>query len=367
MMTFSSPLAQRWLNRPLLLAPHALHQLQSPFTKTSTLTPKTSHQRIALVPILGPMVKRGSFLDALFGFGNYEDVQARFDAAVADPSIDAIMLEIDSPGGEAAGAFDLADKIYAARGSKPVWAMANDSAFSAAYAIGSAADKLFLTRTGGVGSIGVLAAHVDQSGYDEKQGVKVTTITAGARKNDFNAHEPLSEDAAGFLQAEVNRLYGMFVDTVARNRSLSADAIRITEAALFFGEDAVKAGLADGVGTVESTVQSLVAILTPKPRKETRMLDEKPTVDLEAIRKEASEALKTQHLEIIHACRLAGKPDKAADFIEQGATLELARKTLLELAAQQAEIQSQIQPAAGTDAPNPMLAAAQKRAAEARK
>ena len=356
-----------WFNKPLLLAPHALHQLRAPTPKTSTLTPKTSHQRIAVVPVLGPMVKRGSFLDSLFGFGNYEDVQARFDSALNDPSVDAILLEIDSPGGEAAGAFDLADRIFVARGSKPVWAMANESAFSAAYAIGSAADKLFLTRTGGVGSIGVLAAHVDQSGYDEKQGVKVTTITAGARKNDFNAHEPLSEDAAGFLQAEVNRLYGMFVDTVARNRSLSGDAVRATEAGLFFGDDAVKAGLADGVGTFESTVQSLANTLTPKPRKETRMLDEKPPVDLEAIRKEAAEAMKTQHLEIIHACRLAGKPDKVADFIEQGVSLDVARMALLEMAAQQAEIQSQIQPASGTDAPNPMLEVAQKRAAEARK
>jgi signal peptide peptidase SppA len=358
--------SQHWLNRPLLLAPHALPLLRAPQPLAARSGSSSGNARITVVPVLGPLAKRGSFLDSLFGFGNYEDVQARFDTAVADPSIDAILLEIDSPGGEAAGAFDLADKIYAARGSKPVWAIANDSAFSAAYAIGSAADKLFLTRTGGVGSIGVLAAHVDQSGYDEKQGVKVTTLFAGSRKNDFNAHEPLSEDAAGFLQAEVNRLYGLFVDTVSRNRSLSADAIRATEAGLFFGENAVKAGLADGVGTFESTIQSLAATLTPKPRKETRMLDEKPPVDLEAIRKEAAEALKTQHLEIIHACRLAGKPDKAADFIEQGTTLELARKTLLELAAQQAEIQSQIQPAAGTDAPNPLLAEAQKRAAQAK-
>ena len=358
--------SQHWLNRPLLLAPHALPLLRAPQPLAARSGSTSGNARIAVVPVLGPLAKRGSFLDSLFGFGNYEEVQARFDAAVADPSIDAILLEIDSPGGEAAGAFDLADKIYAARGSKPVWAIANDSAFSAAYVIGSAANKLFLTRTGGVGSIGVLAAHVDQSGYDEKQGVKVTTLFAGSRKNDFNAHEPLSEDAAGFLQAEVNRLYGLFVDTVARNRSLSADAIRATEAGLFFGDDAVKAGLADGVGTFESTIQSLAATLTPKPRKETRMLDEKPPVDLEAIRKEAAEALKTQHLDIIHACRLAGKPDKAADFIEQGTTLEAARKTLLELAAQQAEIQSQIQPAAGTDVPNPLLAEAQKRAAQAK-
>jgi signal peptide peptidase SppA len=255
--------SQHWLNRPLLLAPHAMPLLRAPQPLVARSGSASGNARIAVVPVLGPMVKRGSFLDALFGFGNYEDVQARFDAAVADPSIDAIMLEIDSPGGEAAGAFDLADRIFAARSSKPVWAIANDNAFSAAYAIGSAADKLFLTRTGGVGSIGVLAAHVDQSGYDEKQGVKVTTLFAGSRKNDFNAHEPLSEDAAGFLQAEVNRLYGMFVDTVSRNRSLSADAIRTTEAALFFGDDAVKAGLADGVGTFESAIQSLANTLIP--------------------------------------------------------------------------------------------------------
>jgi len=359
--------SQHWLNRPLLLAPHALPLLRAPQSLAARSGSTSGNARIAVVPVLGPMVKRGSFLDALFGFGNYEDVQARFDSALNDSSVDAILLEIDSPGGEAAGAFDLADRIFAARGTKPVWAMANDSAFSAAYAIGSAADKLFLTRTGGVGSIGVLAAHVDQSGYDEKQGVKVTTITAGARKNDFNAHEPLSEDAAGFLQAEVNRLYGIFVDTVARNRSLSGDAVRTTEAALFFGEDAVKAGLADGVGTVESTIRAFASTLTPTTkRKETRMLDEKPPIDLEVIRKEAAEALKTQHLEIIHACRFAGKPDKAADFIEQGVSLDVARRTLLEMAAQQAEIQSQIQPASGTDAPNPMLAEAQKRAAQAK-
>jgi signal peptide peptidase SppA len=267
-----------WFNKPLLLAPHALPLLRAPQSLAARSGSTSGNARIAVVPVLGPMVKRGSFLDSLFGFGNYEDVQARFDSALNDPSVDAILLEIDSPGGEAAGAFDLADKIYAARGSKPVWAMANESAFSAAYAIGSAADKLFLTRTGGVGSIGVLAAHVDQSGYDEKQGVKVTTLFAGSRKNDFNAHEPLSEDAAGFLQAEVNRLYGLFVDTVARNKGMTPDGVRATEAGLFFGDDAVKAGLADGVGTFESTIQSLANTLTPKPRKETRMLDEKPPV-----------------------------------------------------------------------------------------
>jgi signal peptide peptidase SppA len=363
----SDTVSRHWLNRPLLLAPHALPLLRAPQPLAARSGSASSNARIAVVPVLGPLVKRGSFLDALFGFGNYEDVHARFDVAVADPGIDAILLEIDSPGGEAAGAFDLADRIFAARGSKPVWALANDSAFSAAYAIGSAADRLFLTRTGGVGSIGVLAAHVDQSGYDEKQGVKVTTLYAGTRKNDFNAHEPLSEDAAGFLQAEVNRLYSLFVDTAARNRSLSADAVRATEAALFFGDDAVKAGLADGVGTFASTLDALVATLSPPTRrKETRMSEEKPPIDLEAVRKEASDALKAQHLDIIQACRLAGKPDKAADFIEQGASLEVARTTLLQLAAQQIDIQSQIQPASGTEAANPLLAEARKRAAQAK-
>ena len=131
--------------------------------------------------------------------------------------------------------FELADRIRAATREKPVWAVANDRAFSAAYALAAAADEVFVTRTGGVGSIGVIAMHADQSRKDEQDGYRFTAIYAGQHKNDFSPHAPLSDDARAALQAEVDRLYGIFTESVATHRGLTVEAVRGTEARLYFG------------------------------------------------------------------------------------------------------------------------------------
>jgi signal peptide peptidase SppA len=174
-----------------------------------------------------------------------------------DPGIRGVLLDVDSPGGEIGGLFDLADEVYAVREQKPCYAIANDEAFSAAYALASSAQRLFVTRTGGVGSIGVIAVHMDQSGWDEKMGRKYTAIYAGARKNDFSTHQPLSDDARANLQGEVDRLYEMFVASVARNRDLAPALIRKTDAGLFWGEKAVSAGLADQVGSFDDALAAV--------------------------------------------------------------------------------------------------------------
>ena len=167
------------------------------------------------------------------------------------------MLDIDSCGGETNGIFDLADFIFAARNKKRIWAIANDEAYSAAYAIASSAEKVFINRTSGVGSIGVIATHIDQSAFDEKKGIKYTTVYAGSRKNDLNPHTPLASEALQHLQNEVNRLYEMFIDLVARNRGLTPDALKATEARLYFGTDAIKAGLADEFRTFHDCIQQI--------------------------------------------------------------------------------------------------------------
>jgi ClpP class serine protease len=156
---------------------------------------------------------------------------------------------------------DLSDAIYKQRGTKPIYAIANESMFSAAYALGSAADKIFVTRTGGVGSIGVICLHVDQSGMDAQEGLKFTPIYAGDHKNDFTPHEPLADDVKNEMQAEVDRLYGMFVDTVARNRGISTQRVKDTQAALFWGPDAVKSGLADSAGNIGDALGALASVL----------------------------------------------------------------------------------------------------------
>ncbi|WP_247709229.1 S49 family peptidase [Ralstonia solanacearum] len=225
--------------------------------------PARSNAPIAVIPIHGTLVRRTVGLEAESGLASYTAIGDQLDAALADPGVAAILLDVDSPGGESGGVFDLADRIRAAAAVKPVWAVANDMAFSAAYALASAASRLFVSRTGGVGSIGVIAMHVDQSVKDAQDGIRYTAVFAGARKNDLNPHEPISDAAQAQLQAEVDRLYGLFVATVANNRGIAASAVTATEAGLFFGQDAVAAGLADAVGTFDDALAQLTASLSP--------------------------------------------------------------------------------------------------------
>ena len=107
--------------------------------------------------------------------------------------------------------------------------------------------------------------HVDQSEKDAQDGVHYTTVFAGERKNDLNPHEPISSEAHAFLKAEVNRIYGLFVETVARHRGIEPSAVRDTEAGLFFGQAAVAMGLADAVGTFDDALEQLLASLSPNP------------------------------------------------------------------------------------------------------
>lgn len=212
---------------------------------------------IAVIPIYGSLVKRTVGLQVESGLTSYASIADQIDSAVADPAVSGIVLDIDSPGGEAAGVFELARRIRAAGQKKPIWAVANDAAFSAAYAIAASAERLFITETAGVGSIGVIALHVDQSARDATDGLRYTAITAGEHKNDFSPHEPLSIQAHASLQSEVDRLYAIFTDQVAQMRGIKVQAVRSTQAALFFGEDAVKAGLADGVLSLDAAVSEM--------------------------------------------------------------------------------------------------------------
>lgn len=219
---------------------------------------------IAVIEVAGSLVNRSSWMDAYSGMTSYSQLSEEIEDAMTDPAIKGAVLRIDSCGGECAGCYDLADSIYKMRGMKPIWASVDDSAFSAAYMIASAADKVFVSRTGGVGSIGVIATHVDVSAWDAKAGVKYTMLTAGAHKKDFNSHEPLSNEARTELQGEIDRLYGLFVENVARNRGLTANSVRATEAKLFFGDRGMASGLADEVLSFGEVVSKMSSTLGPK-------------------------------------------------------------------------------------------------------
>jgi len=140
---------------------------------------------------------------------------------------------------------------------KPLWAIADEAALSAAYAIACAADRLWLTRTAEVGSIGVVAVHVDESVADAKAGLNYTFLHAGAHKVDGHPHAPLPAPVAADIQADIEQLHTQFIALVAGFRRLSVDAIRDTEARVYRGEAALQAGLADQIGTRAEAITAL--------------------------------------------------------------------------------------------------------------
>lgn len=228
---------------------------RDPFLSGHSGDVSSDYQTIGIIPIHGTLVQRGDCLDAASGLRSYESIREDFDEALENQAIDAILFDIDSGGGEAAGVFDLANYIAENRGSKPIYAFANEHAYSAAYAIACAADQIYLPRTGGVGSIGVVAVHLDQSGFDTKTGLNYTPIFAGARKIDGWPHAPLTEEALTRMQERVDVIYEIFTNTVAKNRGLSESRVIQTEADCFDGEQAVKAGLADGLASFDELVE----------------------------------------------------------------------------------------------------------------
>ncbi|HEY4360091.1 MAG TPA: S49 family peptidase [Bryobacteraceae bacterium] len=236
-------------------------QTQAAQQKSYSMTP----DGIAVIPIQGTLLKKASGLMAMSGCTSYESLGMVLQECMSSPSVKGILLDIDSPGGEVSGLFDLADSFYSAKSKKPSYAVSNDSAFSAAYALASCADRIFITRTAGVGSVGVFCSHVDQSAADQKAGLKFTYIKAGAKKTQGNPHEPLTEQATSDLQAEVQREYQMFVELVARNRGVGAQSVIDTEAGCFFAENAIPL-LADQVGTFDDALAALTALVAATPQ-----------------------------------------------------------------------------------------------------
>lgn len=202
---------------------------------------------IAIIPVYGSLVQRSNGLDAMSGLTSYTSVERALNEALDDPHVSAILFDVDSCGGEAAGCFELVDRIYEARERKPIFGLANEQAFSGGYAILSACETIWAPRTSNVGSIGVVSTHLDYSGAMEQEGIVVTHIYAGKKKVDGSPYKPLSPGAHKDFQAEINTIYDVFAESVARNRGLSVAAVRATEAGTFVGKSAVNAGLVDEI------------------------------------------------------------------------------------------------------------------------
>lgn len=273
-------LAQKLFNTPLAIHPQKAEVIVSSLTERLGITQIRSAmmedddeyfsrkarkdsgydvlEGIAIIPVYGTLVQKLGTLRPYSGMTGYDGIRRVFLTAVNDPEVKGICLDIDSPGGEVAGCFDLVDLIYAERGKKPIHAILSENAFSAAYAIASAADKIYVPRTGGVGSVGVIVIHCDWSQHIKDDGLKVSIITYGNRKAESNPYVVLSDEAKAAIQHDVDEMGRLFVSTVSRNRGLSETVIRNTQAACYLAAEGVQMGLADVVASPDVAFQELM-------------------------------------------------------------------------------------------------------------
>ncbi len=212
---------------------------------------------VEVIPVSGILVSRSAHLQMCEVMTSYETLRQQLRTAMADPMVERIVLDIDSPGGAAVGAFELAADIRAMTQQKPITGLVNFSAYSGGYLMAAACSEVVVSQTSGIGSIGVIAKHLDRSKMLENAGVKVTTVYAGDHKDDLSPHEPLTEQSMKVLQEIVQESYQMFVGAVADYRGLAVEKVIATQAALYSGQAGITAGLADRMQSPQDAVDQL--------------------------------------------------------------------------------------------------------------
>lgn len=346
-MTTINPFLARFQNEPTLVAPENLAWFESCMAhaaaeyavmreKLDAAHPQASvaddaawwGEEGSLLALFRPYVVRDGILQipvkgvllhdfpyALFNWATgYDYIWRAFQRGMGDANVKGIALIVDSPGGMVAGCFECVDKMFALRGQKPVRGYAAESAYSAAYAIISVSDpgEITVTKTGGVGSIGVVTSHIDASGAMDQRGWVITFIHAGKHKVDGHPYAPLPDDVKARIQKRIDELYSIFVSTVARNRDLDEQAVRDTEALCYGASEALSIGLADKIGALDDSLADFSASLNLETGDEN--MADFTQADIDAARTAGMEA-----------GRAEGIAQGKAEGLAEGATAERAR------------------------------------------
>jgi len=275
--------AQHVFNTPLLVMPDVAETIgayvrsrmegvrpeANRFAGRPVIDPNTGAYRgyrregpVGIISITGELVNRGAWLGASSGLTSYEGILQQVRAAASDGDVETILLDINSPGGEAFGMSDTSRGIREVAGGKKIVAVINSIGASAAYGLATSANEIVVTESGIAGSIGVVMVHFDQSERAAKAGVKATVITNSDGLDKARGHPfaPLTEDDIGFMRAKADKIMDGFVKLVMDHRPiLTSEAIRGQRARTFIGEDAVAAGLADRVGTFDAVLRQLTS------------------------------------------------------------------------------------------------------------
>jgi len=229
----------------------------------------------ARIPVYGIISKRASLIQRISSPGTSTlEIERDLKAALEDPQVRDIVLDIDSPGGGVDGVLELSDMIYACRGKKKIVAYANGDMCSAAYWIGSAAEKIYASRGSDVGSIGVYSAVYDYSVANHNAGVKTEVIKAGKNKAAGHPDKPLTPEDRQVIQKRIDHIYDLFVEAVARNRGISADdVLEVATGDVFIGQEALDVGLVDGICTFDSLFSGQLAGNAAAGKKTTAVAD----------------------------------------------------------------------------------------------
>lgn len=216
---------------------------------------------VAIVPVYGVLFPRASMVAEMSGGSSVAELRASFEEVLSNREVAAVIAEFDSPGGSVDGIEELATWLRDQRGQKPMVAVANTMACSAAYYLAAQFDEIVASPSSITGSIGVYNDHIELSGANEAAGIKPTRIRAPATKGDINDAEPLSDEARAHLQSLVDDYYGQFVTAVARGRGVSPNAVRegYGQGRELTAARAKAAGLVDRVDTLENTARRLAS------------------------------------------------------------------------------------------------------------
>lgn len=222
--------------------------LMAQATENAGVLPFHVMEGVAVLRIVGSLVNNGAWIGESSGVTSYQGVQASVQRALRMETIRAVVLEIDSFGGEVQGVFETADMVRDLSAAKPTIAICAANACSAGYLLAAQARRVVAPADGCIGSIGAVVMHLDRSRELDRTGVTVTFIHAGARKVEGNAAEPLPADLQARIQGQLDDIRGRFADAVSRNRAgLTREAALATEAEAFDGAAALRLGLIDAV------------------------------------------------------------------------------------------------------------------------
>jgi len=335
------------------------------FGQSNTDKPFAFANGVAIIPVHGVLVNRFSYS---WGFATgYNFIRQQYKAALGDDDVKLIVFDCNSYGGMVAGCFETVDMIFEGRDEKPSLAMVDSSSYSACYAIASAATRMVVVPSGGVGSIGVVAMHMNFGEMLKDFGIEITFIFAGAHKVDGNPYEKLPDDVKKNIQASIDKSYATFVNVVARNRNLSAQTVKDTEARTYDADDALTIGLIDAVQTPSTAVAAYLDELsgsddqqefemTTQQTKPGAESQDKPEVDEKAVAASARTAERERMAGILNCEEAKDKP-KLANHLALNTEMSVDdAKAMLAVAASEAPAAAE-KPADKADKGNPFEAA----------